>query len=79
VWEKKKEVEEIKAFLGQGAEFAGKLILTDPSALTENLKEIFSARDRWLSGRARQSRRISRSRAFTSAVTWKAASMSMRK
>jgi cytoskeletal protein CcmA (bactofilin family) len=26
VWEKKKEVEEIKAFLGQGAEFAGKLI-----------------------------------------------------
>jgi cytoskeletal protein CcmA (bactofilin family) len=26
VWEKKKEVEEIKAFLGQGAEFIGKLI-----------------------------------------------------
>lgn len=26
MWEKKKEVEEIKAFLGQGAEFAGKLI-----------------------------------------------------
>jgi len=26
VWEKKKEVEEIKAFLGQGAEFEGKLI-----------------------------------------------------
>jgi cytoskeletal protein CcmA (bactofilin family) len=26
VWEKKKEVEEIKAFLGQGAEFTGKLI-----------------------------------------------------
>ena len=26
MWEKKKEVEEIKAFLGQGAEFTGKLI-----------------------------------------------------
>ena len=26
MWEKKKEVEEIKAFLGQGAEFIGKLI-----------------------------------------------------
>lgn len=26
MWEKKKEVEEIKAFLGQGAEFVGKLI-----------------------------------------------------
>jgi cytoskeletal protein CcmA (bactofilin family) len=26
VWEKKKEVEEIKAFLGHGAEFIGKLI-----------------------------------------------------
>lgn len=26
MWEKKKEVEEIKAFLGQGAEFEGKLI-----------------------------------------------------
>jgi len=26
VWEKKKEVEELKAFLGQGAEFEGKLI-----------------------------------------------------
>jgi cytoskeletal protein CcmA (bactofilin family) len=26
VWTKKKEVEEIKAFLGQGAEFEGKLI-----------------------------------------------------
>jgi len=26
VWDKKKEVEEIKAFLGQGAEFEGKLI-----------------------------------------------------
>jgi cytoskeletal protein CcmA (bactofilin family) len=26
VWEKKKEAEEIKAFLGQGAEFIGKLI-----------------------------------------------------
>jgi cytoskeletal protein CcmA (bactofilin family) len=26
VWEKKKEAEEIKAFLGQGAEFEGKLI-----------------------------------------------------
>jgi cytoskeletal protein CcmA (bactofilin family) len=26
VWEKKKETEEIKAFLGQGAEFIGKLI-----------------------------------------------------
>ena len=26
MWEKKKEVEELKAFLGQGAEFIGKLI-----------------------------------------------------
>ena len=26
MWEKKKEVEELKAFLGQGAEFEGKLI-----------------------------------------------------
>jgi len=26
VWEKKKDAEEIKAFLGQGAEFSGKLI-----------------------------------------------------
>jgi len=28
VWEKKKEVEEIKAFLDQGTEFEGKLIFT---------------------------------------------------
>ncbi len=28
MWEKKKEVEDIKAFLGQGAEFEGKLIFS---------------------------------------------------
>jgi len=28
MWEKKKEVEEVKAFLGKGAEFVGKLIFT---------------------------------------------------
>jgi len=28
MWEKKREVEEVKAFLGKGAEFVGKLIFT---------------------------------------------------
>jgi cytoskeletal protein CcmA (bactofilin family) len=42
VWEKKKEVEEIKAFLGQGAEFIGKLIFNGSVRIDGNFQgEIF--------------------------------------
>jgi cytoskeletal protein CcmA (bactofilin family) len=42
VWEKKKESEEIKAFLGQGAEFIGKLIFTGSVRIDGNFQgEIF--------------------------------------
>jgi cytoskeletal protein CcmA (bactofilin family) len=42
VWEKKKEVEEIKAFLGQGAEFEGKLIFNGSVRIDGNFQgEIF--------------------------------------
>jgi cytoskeletal protein CcmA (bactofilin family) len=42
VWEKKKEVEEIKAFLGQGAEFIGKLIFSGSVRIDGNFQgEIF--------------------------------------
>jgi cytoskeletal protein CcmA (bactofilin family) len=42
VWEKKKEVEEIKAFLGQGAEFVGKLIFKGSVRIDGNFQgEIF--------------------------------------
>jgi cytoskeletal protein CcmA (bactofilin family) len=42
VWEKKKESEEIKAFLGQGAEFIGKLIFTGSVRIEGNFQgEIF--------------------------------------
>jgi cytoskeletal protein CcmA (bactofilin family) len=38
VWEKKKEVEEIKAFLGQGAEFIGKLIFNGSVRIDGNFQ-----------------------------------------
>jgi cytoskeletal protein CcmA (bactofilin family) len=42
VWEKKKEVEELKAFLGQGAEFIGKLIFNGSVRIDGNFQgEIF--------------------------------------
>ncbi|PKN51566.1 MAG: hypothetical protein CVU55_11515 [Deltaproteobacteria bacterium HGW-Deltaproteobacteria-13] len=42
MWEKKKEVEEIKAFLGQGAEFIGKLIFNGSVRIDGNFQgEIF--------------------------------------
>jgi cytoskeletal protein CcmA (bactofilin family) len=42
VWEKKKEAEEIKAFLGQGAEFIGKLIFNGSVRIEGNFQgEIF--------------------------------------
>jgi cytoskeletal protein CcmA (bactofilin family) len=42
VWEKKKESEEIKAFLGQGAEFIGKLIFNGSVRIDGNFQgEIF--------------------------------------
>jgi len=42
VWEKKKEAEEIKAFLGQGAEFIGKLIFSGSVRIDGNFQgEIF--------------------------------------
>jgi cytoskeletal protein CcmA (bactofilin family) len=42
VWEKKKETEEIKAFLGQGAEFIGKLIFNGSVRIDGNFQgEIF--------------------------------------
>jgi cytoskeletal protein CcmA (bactofilin family) len=42
VWEKKKESEEIKAFLGQGAEFTGKLIFNGFVRIDGNFQgEIF--------------------------------------
>lgn len=42
MWEKKKEAEEIKAFLGQGAEFIGKLIFSGSVRIDGNFQgEIF--------------------------------------
>ena len=42
MWEKKKESEEIKAFLGQGAEFIGKLIFNGSVRIDGNFQgEIF--------------------------------------
>ena len=42
MWEKKKESEEIKAFLGQGAEFIGKLIFDGSVRIDGNFQgEIF--------------------------------------
>ena len=42
MWEKKKEVEELKAFLGQGAEFIGKLIFNGSVRIDGNFQgEIF--------------------------------------
>ena len=42
MWEKKKEAEEIKAFLGQGAEFIGKLIFNGSVRIDGNFQgEIF--------------------------------------
>jgi cytoskeletal protein CcmA (bactofilin family) len=42
VWEKKKDSEEIKAFLGQGAEFIGKLIFNGSVRIDGNFQgEIF--------------------------------------
>ena len=42
MWEKKKESEEIKAFLGQGAEFTGKLIFNGYVRIDGNFQgEIF--------------------------------------
>lgn len=42
MWEKKKEAEEIKAFLGQGAEFIGKLIFNGSVRIDGNFEgEIF--------------------------------------
>ena len=42
MWEKKKESEEIKAFLGQGAEFIGKLIFSGSVRIDGNFQgEIF--------------------------------------
>ncbi|MCX5847911.1 MAG: polymer-forming cytoskeletal protein [Deltaproteobacteria bacterium] len=42
MWEKKKEVEEIKAFLGHGAEFIGKLIFNGSVRIDGNFQgEIF--------------------------------------
>jgi len=38
VWEKKKESEEIKAFLGQGAEFIGKLIFNGSVRIDGNFQ-----------------------------------------
>jgi cytoskeletal protein CcmA (bactofilin family) len=38
VWEKKKETEEIKAFLGQGAEFIGKLIFNGSVRIDGNFQ-----------------------------------------
>ncbi|MFZ2397258.1 MAG: polymer-forming cytoskeletal protein [Smithella sp.] len=38
MWEKKKEVEEIKAFLGQGAEFIGKLIFNGSVRIDGNFQ-----------------------------------------
>ena len=42
MWEKKQEVEDIKAFLGQGAEFIGKLIFNGSVRIDGNFQgEIF--------------------------------------
>lgn len=38
MWEKKKEAEEIKAFLGQGAEFTGKLIFNGSVRIDGNFQ-----------------------------------------